>query len=323
LTNHFREQILPVLTFAGDRTRRTRSRSSPPNGGFSLVFSLQCGRKREQLTELLMIPVPTLPRFVALPPGGGRAVFIAIEARDRSFRAIFPGFVKSLTAPSGILRDSDIEVDDESRIWCDTSARRSSGGGVARDSIEHDDTPRPDVEALVRQGTRADWRYRERWLIGDRRSGPNWSRPICWRSNSRPHSPRFPERILSMTVTCSRPRHDFIIHHPMKASRWWSLSRPGGERSGRSGQADPVSCRRNRRSSTLWSPRPKAGKSASRVEPKQGALRTRSTCCGRRSTGRVQWIYGFVEEDPCHIDGASPRRRDDPHALAWDRQLPI
>src|SRR5688572_2833758 len=75
LADHFREQIMPVLT------PQAIDPSHPfpfiPNGGFSLVFDLRQGKKQEPVVELLMIP-PTLPRFIRMP--GTRLRFIAIEA---------------------------------------------------------------------------------------------------------------------------------------------------------------------------------------------------------------------------------------------------
>ena len=63
LSDHFREQVLPVLT------PQAIDPSHPfpfiPNRGFTLVFSLARGRKRESVTELLMIP-STLPRFIEI-----------------------------------------------------------------------------------------------------------------------------------------------------------------------------------------------------------------------------------------------------------------
>ncbi len=90
LSDHFREQILPVLT------PQAIDPSHPfpfiPNGGFSLIFDLRQGKDAEQVVELLMIP-PTLPRFLKVPGSGHR--YISIEAVIRTqFEQIFPGFVK-------------------------------------------------------------------------------------------------------------------------------------------------------------------------------------------------------------------------------------
>jgi polyphosphate kinase len=219
LTNHFREQILPVLT------PQAIDPSHPfpfiPNGGFSLVFSLQRGRKREQLTELLMIP-STLPRFVALPGGSGSWRFIAIEAVIIAhFEQIFPGFVKIADGAFRILRDSDIEVDDEAEDlvrYFRSAIQRRRRGRVIR--IEFDDDTPPDVEALVREGTRADSALvtESGGLIGiaDLAQLVETDLPELKFS---PYSPRFPERILEHDgdIFAAIRAKDFIIHHPYES----------------------------------------------------------------------------------------------------------
>ncbi len=219
LTDHFREQILPVLT------PQAIDPSHPfpfiPNGGFSLVFSLARGRKREQLTELLMIP-STLPRFVALPRGGTSIRFIAIEAVIIAhFDQIFPGFTKVADGAFRILRDSDIEVDDEAEDlvrYFRSAIQRRRRGRVIR--IEFDDDTPPDVEALVREGTRADSALvtESGGLIGiaDLAQLVETDLPTL---KFPPYSPRFPERILEHDgdIFAAIRAKDFIIHHPYES----------------------------------------------------------------------------------------------------------
>ncbi|MEO5577703.1 MAG: RNA degradosome polyphosphate kinase, partial [Sphingomicrobium sp.] len=141
LADHFREQILPVLT------PQAIDPSHPfpfiPNRGFSLVFSLERGRKRESVTELLMIPA-TLPRFIALSGSGGKIRFIAIEAAITAhFDQLFPGFIKVADGAFRILRDSDIEVDDEAEDlvrYFRSAIQRRRRGRVIRIEFD-DDTP--------------------------------------------------------------------------------------------------------------------------------------------------------------------------------------
>ena len=219
LTAHFREQILPVLT------PQAIDPSHPfpfiPNGGFSLVFSLERGRKREHLTELLMIP-STLPRFIALPVGGTSIRFIAIEAVIiANFEQLFPGFTKVADGAFRILRDSDIEVDDEAEDlvrYFRSAIQRRRRGRVIR--IEFDDDTPPEVEALVRQGTRADSALvtESGGLIGiaDLAQLVETDLPALKFS---PYTPRFPERILEHDgdIFAAIRAKDFIIHHPYES----------------------------------------------------------------------------------------------------------
>ena len=219
LADHFREQILPVLT------PQAIDPSHPfpfiPNGGFSLVFSLTRGRKREQLTELLMIP-STLPRFIALPREGTSIRFIAIEAAIIAhFDQLFPGFTKVADGAFRILRDSDIEVDDEAEDlvrYFRSAIQRRRRGRVIR--IEFDDDTPPDVEALVREGTRAGAALvtESGGLIGiaDLAQLVETDLPALKFS---PYTPRFPERILEHDgdIFAAIRAKDFIIHHPYES----------------------------------------------------------------------------------------------------------
>src|SRR5437868_11639990 len=154
LAKHFREQILPVLT------PQAIDPAHPfpfiPNKAFSLLFSLERGKRRELITELLMIP-STLPRFIRLPGKPPRERFIAIEAVIRAhFDQLFPGFTTVASGAFRILRDSDIEVDDEAedlvRYFRSAIQRRRRGRVIRLEFAA--DTP-SELEELVRVGTAA------------------------------------------------------------------------------------------------------------------------------------------------------------------------
>ena len=219
LSAHFREQVLPVLT------PQAIDPSHPfpfiPNRGFTLVFSLERGRKRHQVTELLMIP-STLPRFIALPAGSGSCRFIAIEAVIIAhFDQLFPGFTKVADGAFRVLRDSDIEVDDEAEDlvrYFRSAIQRRRRGRVIR--LEFDDDTPADVEQLVRDGTRADSALvtESGGLIGiaDLAQLVESDLPAL---KFPPYSPRFPERILEHDgdIFAAIRAKDFIIHHPYES----------------------------------------------------------------------------------------------------------
>jgi len=219
LADHFREQILPVLT------PQAIDPSHPfpfiPNRGFSLVFSLQRGRRREQVTELLMIPA-TLPRFIALPGASRSCRFIAIETVIIAhFELLFPGFTKVADGAFRVLRDSDIEVDDEAEDlvrYFRSAIQRRRRGRVIR--LEFDDDTPAEVEKLVRDGTRADSALvtESGGLIGiaDLAQLVETDLPALKFS---PYTPRFPERILEHDgdIFAAIRAKDFIIHHPYES----------------------------------------------------------------------------------------------------------
>jgi polyphosphate kinase len=217
LAEHFREQILPVLT------PQAIDPSHPfpfiPNGGFSLVFDLRRGKAAEPVVELLMIP-PTLPRFIRLP--GGKLNFVAIESAIAAhFDQIFPGFEKIGAGAFRLIRDSDIEVQEEAEDlvrYFRSAIKRRRRGRVIRLEFASD-TP-PELEALVREGLAADTALvaESAGLIGVADLGQlvEVDRPDL---KFPPYSPRFPERIVEHDGDCFAAirAKDFIVHHPYEA----------------------------------------------------------------------------------------------------------
>ncbi|MCF2514029.1 RNA degradosome polyphosphate kinase [Sphingomonas sp. G124] len=217
LADHFREQILPVLT------PQAIDPSHPfpfiPNGGFSLVFDLKRGKKAETVVELLMIP-PTLPRFLKLP--GAKVRFISIENTIRAhFDQLFPGFDKIHAGAFRLIRDSDIEVQEEAEDlvrYFRSAIKRRRRGRVIRLEFAAD-TP-SDLEKMVRDGLNADTALvvESAGFIGIADLGQlvDVDRPDL---KFPPYTPRFPERILEHDGDCfaAIKAKDFIVHHPYES----------------------------------------------------------------------------------------------------------
>src|SRR3546814_1388345 len=82
-----------------------------PNQGLSVVFDLVRLSDKEPVRELVMIP-PTLSRWVRIP--GKPARYMAMEAILRRFSGLlFPGYQIVDSGVFSILRDSDIEIEEE------------------------------------------------------------------------------------------------------------------------------------------------------------------------------------------------------------------
>jgi polyphosphate kinase len=217
LADYFREQILPVLT------PQAIDPSHPfpfiPNGGFSLVFDLRRGKAAEPVVELLMIP-STLPRFIRIP--GKKLNFISIESAIAAhFDQIFPGFEKVGRGAFRLIRDSDIEVEEDAEDlvrYFRSAIKRRRRGRVIRLEFSAD-TP-PELEALVRKGLAADSAIiaESAGLIGIADLGQlvEVDRPDL---KFPPYSPRFPERIVEHDGDCFAAirAKDFIVHHPYEA----------------------------------------------------------------------------------------------------------
>ena len=219
LENHIREQILPVLT------PQAIDPAHPfpfiPSGGFSLVFKLQRGRKQEAVIELLMIP-PMLPRFIALPRIGSRFRFIAIEAAiEAHLELVFPGFKLLSSGAFRLLRDSDIEVDEEAEDlvrYFRSAIQRRRRGRVIR--LEFDSDTPLELETLVREGVQAGSALiaESGGLIGvgDLSQLVETDLPAL---KFEPYTPRFPERIAEHDgdFFAAIRAKDFIIHHPYES----------------------------------------------------------------------------------------------------------
>jgi polyphosphate kinase len=217
LGEHFREQILPVLT------PQAIDPSHPfpfiPNGGFSLIFDLRQGKSIEPVVELLMIPA-TLPRFLKVPGPGHR--YIAIETVVRTqFEQIFPGFQKVASGAFRLIRDSDIEVEEEAEDlvrYFRSAIKRRRRGRVVRLEFAAD-TP-IELEELVRKGLAADAALvaESGGFIGIADLGQlvEVERPDL---KFTPYTPRFPERILEHDGDCfaAIKAKDFIVHHPYES----------------------------------------------------------------------------------------------------------
>lgn len=217
LADHFREQIAPVLT------PQVIDPSHPfpfiPNGGFSLLFDLTQGRRKERVIELLMIP-STLPRFVRLP--GKRIRLVAIEAAIQAhFDQLFPGFERTASGAFRVLRDSDIEVEEDAEDlvrYFRSAIKRRRRGRVIR--LEFSADTSPELEEMVREGLAADSALiaESAGFIGIADLGQlvDVDRPDL---KFPPYTPRFPERILEHDGDCFAAIRDkdFIVHHPYES----------------------------------------------------------------------------------------------------------
>jgi polyphosphate kinase len=217
LDSHFREQIFPVLT------PQAIDPAHPfpfiPNKGFSLVFDLKRLSDGEPIRELLMVPA-TLPRFIRLPGEEGR--YIAIEALiRRHICTLFPGYEVLAQGAFRIIRDSDIEVEEEAEDlvrYFRSAIKRRRRGRVIRLELEQE-MPE-ELEAMIRHGldaTDALISGSTGFLgIGDLEALVEEDRPDL---KFTPYSPRFPERVREHGGDCFAAirSKDIVIHHPYES----------------------------------------------------------------------------------------------------------
>ncbi|MEI6485157.1 MAG: RNA degradosome polyphosphate kinase [Sphingomonadales bacterium] len=224
LETHFLDQIFPVLT------PQAIDPAHPfpfiPNKGFSLILELRRQSDDEILRALLMLPA-MLPRFIRLPGGrGGNAQagvrWISLENTIRAFFGqLFPGYDLVGDGAFRVIRDSDIEVEEEAEDlvrFYQTALKRRRRGEVIHLTME-ENAPE-SLLALVKSQLGVEGR--DTILvsgvlgINDLALLVDEDRPDL---KFAPHTPRFPERIREHGGDCFAAirAKDLVIHHPYES----------------------------------------------------------------------------------------------------------
>ncbi|MDA5093635.1 RNA degradosome polyphosphate kinase [Aliiroseovarius sp. KMU-50] len=109
-----------------------------PNTGFSLALQLERASDGQKLKALLPIP-HQINRFVRLPAPEGQARFLTLEdLLLEHLTSLFPGYIEKGNCAFRILRDSDLEVEDEAEDLVrefETALKRRKRGEVVRMKI--------------------------------------------------------------------------------------------------------------------------------------------------------------------------------------------
>ena len=217
LERHFLEQIFPVLT------PQAIDPAHPfpfiPNKGFSLILELQRQSDDELLRALLMLPA-MLPRFIRLP--GAAIRFISLENTIRAFfNQLFPGYDLIGDGAFRVIRDSDIEVEEEAEDlvrFYQTALKRRRRGEVIRLKIEAS-TPRglyTLVQNALGVGERDTTVVTGVLGVADLVLLVDEDRPDL---KFEPYTPRFPERIREHGGDCFAAirAKDLVVHHPYES----------------------------------------------------------------------------------------------------------
>ncbi|MCM8556957.1 RNA degradosome polyphosphate kinase [Sphingomicrobium sediminis] len=216
LSERFDEEILPVIT--PQAVDNVNPFPFVPNAGFGLIFNLYDPKTDENIVELLMIP-QSLPRFMHLPSRGRAKRVISIESVIREFfDRLFPGFEKREAGAFRVLRDSDIEIEEEAEdlvLTFRSAIKRRRRGRVIRLEMAAD-TP-DSLQTVIREGLEADNALivESSGLIGisDLAQIIDVDRPDL---KFEPYTPRFPERIKEYGGDCfaAIKAKDIVVHHP-------------------------------------------------------------------------------------------------------------
>jgi polyphosphate kinase len=214
---HFFEQVFPILSpLAIDQAHPFPFIAT---GGFAM--GLQLRREEDDTVLEALLPVPAqVPRFVRLPDGSkGQLRFLPLEALLEVFLGkLFPGYKLLGHCDFRVLRDSDLEVEEEAEDLVrefETALKRRRRGEVIRLTMTADapeDIRTTIVEAL---GVGPDELIEIPGLIGIAdlgeltRIGRN---DLLWP----PFTPRMPERVQDFEgdIFAAIRQKDMLLHHP-------------------------------------------------------------------------------------------------------------
>lgn len=217
LARYFESDILPLIT------PQAIDPSHPfpfvANRGIGVIFRLKRGKRQADLIEMVLIPSGA-PRFVRVP--GDEAIYVGIEQLVTRFAdQLFPGFKVLGDGIFRVLRDSDIEVEEEAedlvRYFRTAIQRRRRGRTVL---LELDDDCDEVSEALLRDQLEVEEAMivKTNGMLGlaDLATICGEPRPDL---KFEPFSPRYPERILEHDGDCFAAirEKDIVIHHPFES----------------------------------------------------------------------------------------------------------
>jgi polyphosphate kinase len=216
LEEHFLNKVFPILSpLAIDPAHPF---PFIPNTGFCLALQLERASDHRPLQALLPIP-QQIARFVPLPGKPGENRFLPLEELLLlHLSMLFPGYTDRGHCAFRVLRDSDLEVEDEAEDLVrefETALKRRRRGEVIRLKISAG-APE-DLQALIMDelAVTADEVVEARGLLGvaDLKELVLSTRPdLLWPK----FTPRVPERVEDHDgdMFAAIRQKDMLLHHP-------------------------------------------------------------------------------------------------------------
>lgn len=219
LEDHFLHKVFPVLSpLAIDPAHPF---PFIPNTGFSLALELE--RESDHRTLQALLPIPQqIARFVPLPGKPGEHRYLPLEELLLlHLNMLFPGYTDRGHCIFRVLRDSDLEVEDEAEDLVrefETALKRRRRGEVIR--LKLSAGAPPELRALVMDelGVTEDMVVEIRGLLGiaDLKELVLSSRPdLLWP----PFTSRIPERVQDHDgdLFAAIKQKDILLHHPYES----------------------------------------------------------------------------------------------------------
>ncbi len=217
LKDCFLDQIVPVIT--PQAIDPAHPFPFVVSQGMGVLFSLIRIADGAPVMEMVLIPT-AVPRFIRVP--GETALYISMEdLLCRHAELLFPGFLVEGHGTFRVLRDSDIEIEEDAedlvRHFRTAIQRRRRGKVILLQLQENFD---PAAEQFLRDQLRLDQAMviKTDGLIGigGLSALVDEDRPEL---KFEPYSPRYPERILAHDGDCFAAirEKDIVIHHPYES----------------------------------------------------------------------------------------------------------
>ncbi|SEQ25218.1 RNA degradosome polyphosphate kinase [Thalassovita taeanensis] len=189
-----------------------------PNTGFSLALQLERRRGKRSLMALLPIP-QQIDRFVALPSVNGTHRFLPLEELLLlHLDQMFPGYTATGHCAFRVLRDSDLEVEEEAEDLVrefEVALKRRRRGEVVRMKISAN-APKALISVIMRElHVTSDEVVEVNGMIGiaDVKELVIDARPdLLWPN----FTPRVPERVQDHDgdMFAAIQQKDMLLHHP-------------------------------------------------------------------------------------------------------------
>ena len=217
LETYFLQEVFPVLTpLAVDPAHPF---PFIPNLGFTMALQLKSRANRKKFVALLPVP-HQVRRFIRLP--GLEVRFISLERMLELFLdQLFPGYEVEGCGTCRVLRDSDIEVEEEAedlvRLY-ETALKRRRRGRVIR--LKIDAATPDDLKSLLIDRLDA---HDEAVVVVDSILGINETSQLIVDDLPElkfvPYNPRYPERVrdFSGDIFKAIKAKDFVVHHPYES----------------------------------------------------------------------------------------------------------